>query len=200
MDLSSFLRPLALVAAPATILALALMGAAVATAGDQVESSPLAVASTAFVLVALLALGALAVALLGRARAAGRGTAGPALAAVGTVLVAGGEWASLFVLPALSSAAPHLLDSGRLASVPVGFVASYAVFAAGWTTTGVALLRARVVPARLGVLLAGGGLVAMVPAPEPARLLFVSVAALLVARRLADPAPARNVVEDTALF
>jgi len=184
MDLTSFLRPLALVALPATVLALALEVGAGVTARGAVEASPLAVASTAAVLVALLGIGATALAALTRLRAAGRSAAGPALAVVGTVLVAGGEWASLFVLPALSTAAPHLLTSGALSSVTVGFVASYAVFAVGWIATAVALLRARLVPAWLGVLLAVGGLAGMAPAPEPARLLIVSVAVLLVARRL----------------
>jgi hypothetical protein len=184
MDLPSFLRPLALLALPATLLALALEVVAAATAGGAVEASPLAVASTAAVLVALLGIGATALAALTRLRAAGRGATGPALAVVGTVLVAGGEWASLFVLPALSTAAPHLLGSGALSSVTVGFVASYAVFAVGWIATAVALLRARLVPAWLGVLLAVGGLAGLVPAPEPARLLIVSVAVLLVGRRL----------------
>jgi hypothetical protein len=184
MDLPSFLRPLALVALPATVLALALEVVAGVTVRGAVEASPLAVASTAAVLVAVLGIGATAVAALTRLREAGRSAAGPALAVVGAVLVAGGQWASLFVLPALSTAAPHLLSSGRLAGVTVGFVASYAVFAVGWITTAVALVRAGVVPGWLGVLLAVGGLAGMAPAPEPARLLVVSVAVLLVARRL----------------
>lgn len=189
MDLPSYLRPLALLALPATLVALALEVVAGVTAGSAAESSPLAVASTAAVLVALLGIGATALAALTRLRAAGRSAAGPALAVVGTVLVAGGEWASLFVLPALSTAAPHVLTSGQLPSVTVGFVASYAVFAVGWIATAVALLRAGLVPVWLGVLLAVGGLAGMAPAPEPARLLIVSVAVPLVARRLAVAAP-----------
>jgi hypothetical protein len=184
MDLSALLRPLTLLALPATLVAFGLMAAAAATAGDSVESSPPAIASTAAALIAVLAVGALALAALGRLREAGRSVAGPAIALVGTVLVAGGEWASLFVLPALSSAAPHLLSSGALAAVPVGFVASYAVFAVGWVATAVALARAGIVPVWLGVLLALGAVAGLVPAPEPARLLIVSIAVLLVGRRL----------------
>jgi hypothetical protein len=78
-----------------------------------------------------------------------------------------------------------LLTSGALGSVTVGYVASYAVFALGWVATAVGLLRARVVPVWLGVLLLVGGIASFVPAPEALRLLLVSIAAALVARRVA---------------
>lgn len=114
------------------------------------------------------------------------------MAVVGTVLVAGGQWAALFVLPALSAHAPQVLSSGALGSVTVGYVASYAVFALGWVATAVALLRARVVPTWLGVLLLIGGVASFVPAPEALRLLVVGVATTLVARRITAAAPVRE--------
>jgi hypothetical protein len=190
MELSSLLRRASLVAAPATVLALLLAVAAGVTGGDRVESSPFALASSAAVLVALLGIGALAVATLGILRAAGRSGRGPAIAVVGAVLVAGGQWASLFVLPGLSAKAPYLLGSGALTGVTIGFVASYAILAVGWATTAVALVRLHVLPAWLGVLLAIGGLAGLVPAPEPARLLILSVAVWLAARRLGATVPA----------
>jgi len=189
MELASLLRPVGVVAGPAAVLALVLLVGGLVTAGEEgLDTSPLATASSALLLVALLGLGATAVSALARLRAADRGVAGAAIAVVGTVLVAGGGWAALFVLPALAKEAPGVLDTG-LESVVVGFIASYVVFTVGWVWTGVALIRAALVPPALGVLVAVGGALAFVPAPEAFRLLVVSVAASLLARRLAAPAP-----------
>ena len=198
MNPTSLLRSLATAAAPLTVAAVALVLAAAATAGSAVESSPFAVASTALLLIALLGIGATAVLALGGLRAAGRSMAAPAVAIVGTVLVAGGQWAALFVLPALSEHAPQVMSSGALDSVTVGYVASYAVFALGWVATAVGLLRARVVPVWLGVLLLVGGVASFVPAPEALRLLIVSVATTLVARRLTAPARVQELTTQAA--
>ena len=187
MELASLLRPLGTLAGPAAVLALVLLIGASVTAGDEsVDASPLAAASSVLLLVALLAVGATAMTALAPLREAGRGVAGPAVAVVGTVLVAGGGWAALFVLPALAEEAPEVLDAG-LPSVIVGYMASYVVFTVGWVWTGVTLIRAALVPTALGVLVAVGGALAFVPAPEAFRLLVVSVAASLL--RLAAPAP-----------
>jgi hypothetical protein len=191
MNPSPLLRSLATAAAPLTVVATGLVVAAASTAGAAVESSPFAVASTALLLIAVLGIGAAAVLALVRLRDTGGASAPAALAVVGVVLVAGGQWAALFVLPALSEHAPNLLTSGAMGSVTVGYVASYAVFAVGWVTTAIGLLRSGVVPAWLGALLLVGGIASMVPAPEAMRLLIVSVAATLVARRVSAPAPER---------
>jgi hypothetical protein len=189
MNPSSLLRSLATAAAPLTVVALGLVLAAAATAGAAVESSPFAVASSAVLLVALLGIGAAAVLALGRLREADRAIAPPVVAVVGTVLVAGGQWAALFVLPSLSEHAPQVLSSGAMDSVTVGYVASYAVFALGWIATAATLLRARLVSRWLGALLLVGGVASLVPAPEAMRLLVVSIAATLVARRLTVATP-----------
>ena len=197
MELASLLRPLGLVAGPAALAALALLVVGLVTEGEAgLDTSPLATASSGLLLVALLGIGAAAVAALARLRDAGRPVPGPALAVVGTVLVAGGAWAALFVLPALAAEAPEVLDSG-LPSVVVGYIASYVVFTVGWLWTGIALIRARLVPTWLGVLVAVGGLVAFVPAPEAFRLVLISVTATLLARRLAVPVPALEPVPAT---
>jgi hypothetical protein len=191
MNPSSLLRSLATTAAPLTVAALGLVVAAASTAsGSAVESSPFAVASSAVLLVALLGMGAAAVLALGRLRETGRTVAPPMLAVVGTVLVAGGQWAALFVLPALSEHAPRVLSSGALGSVTVGYVASYAVFALGWIATAVALLRTRALPVWLGILLLVGSVASLAPAPEAVRLLVVSIAVTVAGRRLASGAPA----------
>lgn len=187
MNPSSLLRSLAITAAPLTVVALGLVVAAASTAGPAAESSPFGVASSAVLLVALLGVGAGAVLAMGRLRDEGRSVALPLVAVVGTVLVAGGQWAALFVLPALSEHAPRVLSSGALGSVTVGYVASYAVFALGWIATAGTLWQARAVPVWLGVLLVVGSMASLVPAPEAMRLLLVSVAVTLGGRRLESP-------------
>jgi hypothetical protein len=189
MELATWMRPAAVIAGPAAVVAFALLVIGLVAEGEAgLDTSPLAVASSSLLLVALFGIGAAALAALGRLRDAGRGSAGAVVALVGTVLVAGGGWASLFVLPALAADHPDVLETG-LGSVVVGFIASYVVFTAGWIWTGIELIRARLVPTWLGVLVAASGVVAFVPAPEAFRLLLIGVAATLVARRLAAPAP-----------
>ena len=113
MELASLLRPLGVVAGPAAVLALVLLVGGLVTAGeDGLDTSPLATASSALLLVALLGIGATAVAALARLRGGRPGVAGAAIAVVGTVLVAGGGWAALFVLPALAAEAPEVLETG----------------------------------------------------------------------------------------
>jgi hypothetical protein len=197
MELASLLRPLGLAAGPAAVLAFVVLIVGLVTTGEaELDTSPLAVASSVLLLVALFGIGATAVAALARGRGAGRGMPGAAIAVLGTVLVAGGGWASLFVLPGLAAEAPDVLESG-LRSVIVGYIASYVVFTIGWVWTGVALVRAQLVPAWLGVLVAAGGALAFVPAPEAFRLLVIGVATSLVARRIAAPS-AERIPETTA--
>ena len=172
------------------MLAVALLVVGLLTVGEAgLDTSPLAVASSALLLVALLGIGGTALAVLARGRAGGRAMPGAAIAAVGTVLVAGGGWAALFVLPGLAADAPDVLEAG-LPSVIVGYIASYVVFTIGWVWTGVALLRSRLLPTWLSVLVAVGGALAFVPAPEAFRLLVIGIAATLVARRLPATSPA----------
>lgn len=190
MELASLVRPLALVAGPAAVLALGSFVAAMLVAGeDGLDAHPLATASSALLLVALLGVGAAAVAALSRLRETGRGAAGGAIAVVGTVLVLGGTWAALFVMPAIAKAAPEVLD-GELAGIVVGYIASYLVFTVGWVWTGIALLRAGLVPTWLGILVVVAGVAAFVPSPEPIRVLLIGITASVLAGRLAAPVPA----------
>jgi hypothetical protein len=185
VELASLVRPLAQVAGAAAVLALGSFVAAMVVAGeDDLETSPLATASSALLLVAVLGIGGAALASLSRLREASRGIAGASVAVVGTVLVAGGTWAALFVMPALAAEAPEVLE-GELVGVVVGYIASYLVFSVGWVWTGIALLRAGLVPTWLGVLTIVAGVAAFVPSPEPARLLLIGIAASLLAGRLA---------------
>jgi hypothetical protein len=198
MELTSFLRPVALLAGPVAVVAAALLAAGLITVGDgEILTSPLVIASSSALLIALLGIGAAALAALARLGVEGRGAAGPAIAAVGSVLVAGGTWATLFVQPAIAAKAPDVLEAG-LPSVVVGYTASYAVFCVGWIWTGVALVRARLVPTWLGVMLTVTGALAVVPGPSAFRLVLVSVAATLVVRRLATAVPSRSPVPAAA--
>jgi hypothetical protein len=191
VELASLVRPLAQVAGPAAVLALGSFVAALLVTGeDGLETSPLATASSALLLVAVLGIGATALAALSRLREASRGIPGAAVAVVGTVLVAGGTWAAVFVMPAIAAEAPEVLD-GELAGVVVGYIASYLVFTVGWVWTGIALLRAGLVPTWLGVFTIVAGVAAFVPSPEPARLLLIGIVASLLAGRLTAPADER---------
>ena len=130
------LRPLGIVAGPAAVVALGLLVVGVVVEGEAgVVTSRWPLASFGLLLVALLGIGASAVAALARMRDAGRAVPGVAIAVVGTVLVAGGGWAALFVLGAGRGGAG---GPGRgLQSVVVGYIASYLVFAVGWVWTGI---------------------------------------------------------------
>lgn len=186
MKLAALLGPAGTASGPITVAALGLLVAAAATAGDgefALEASPFALASSGLLLLALLCVAATAVAAMARAADCGRGVAAPALAAIGTVLVAGGGWAAIFVLPALVAQAPGALAAG-LSSVAVGYITSYVIFGVGWVATAISLLRARAVPVWLGVLTAAGGVLSLVPAPEVARLLVITTAASVLARWL----------------
>ncbi len=194
MELAALLRTPVLGAGPAGVLAFGAFVAAMVVVGDDaLETSPIAIASSALLLVAALGIAAAAVAALSRLHEAGRSVAGPAVAAVGSALVVGGVWATLFVMHPLAAEQPQAMEA-EIAGIVVGYIASYLVFAVGWVWTGVALLRAGLLPTGLGVFLSVAGGLAFVPSPEPARLLLIAVAATLVARRLAVPArvPARE--------
>jgi hypothetical protein len=198
MELASLLRPVGLVAGPAAVLAFGSFVVGLLTVGeDGLDGSLPALVSSALLLAAVLAVGATAVAALARLREAGAGISGPAVAVVGTALVAGGTWTAVFMIPALAADAPAALAED-LAGLVVGFIASYAVFTVGWVWTGIALLRARLVPTWLGALVAVAGVLAFVPSPEPFRLLFIGVVASVLARRLAVAAPAPDRVPQPA--
>lgn len=190
MEFTSYLRPVALLAGPVALVSAVLLTAGLGTADpDELLASPLVLASSSVLLVALLGIGSTALVALARLRTEGRGAAGPALAAVGSVLVAGGGWATLFVQPALESRAPEVLEAG-LPSVVVGYVTSYVVFCLGWVWTGVALTRSGLVPTWLGATLSVTGALAIAPGPSALRLVLVALAATLVARRLTASAAA----------
>lgn len=83
------------------------------------------------------------------------GLTGFALAAVGSLFLAGLVWTDLFLFPAIEQVAPQLADEPTTTML-VGLLLSLAVYTVGWSLLGVATLRARVVPRRVAVALLVG--------------------------------------------
>jgi hypothetical protein len=188
MNVLSRTRPLALAAGPAAVGALALFFAALAVHGDDVRAlsrGALGVGANALALLSLLLL------LVGLARLATRpvlhedGLGAVLIAATGTVLVAGGAWAQLVLLPVLAVEAPDVAEGGATL-LTAGYITSFLVFGVGWLLVGLRL-RKDGVPS--GLLMAGAVL-AIAPLPTRWFLLAVAVSVLAV-REQRDPVPAR---------
>jgi hypothetical protein len=189
MNVLSRTRPLALAAGPAALAALVLFFAALAVHGDDVGAisrGALGVGANVLALLSLLFL------LAGLARLATRpalhedGLGAMLLAAAGTVLVAGGAWAQLVLLPVLAVEAPEVAERGATL-LTAGYVASFLVLGIGWLLVGLRL-RKDGVPS--GLLMAGAVL-AIAPLPTRWFLLAVAVSVLAV-REQRTPVPARS--------
>jgi hypothetical protein len=153
------------------------VGSAAATGGDPVKmvTSPMGIGSSVAALAALLLL---SLALAGLAAAlpmlrSGFGAIAWTVATTGTVLVAGGYWASVFVQPGLADVAPQAIRDG-LPSLTAGFIASYTVMGLGWIMLAVALTRSKLVGVS-GWVLAAAALLTI--SPLPFRYLPIAVAA-----------------------
>lgn len=183
VPVSPIAATLARMAAPLVILALAFFVIEMVT-GNSYEGvtaqTPLAIGSSIATLLALLMVTIAAALLLHTQGGAAAGLA----AMAGSVLVAGGAWASVFVLPGILRAAPEALETG-IESVAIGYILSYIALAVGWTVAAVWMLRHHVVPVWLGILLIAGAVLTMVPTAEAIRLLVFSVAITLAAPRVA---------------
>ena len=121
---------------------------------------------------ALLAMFALLLALTGlylrQAGAAGKlGLIGYLLASLGTTLVAGDWWFESFIMPQLAAVAPQVMTGAITGSMVVGAVATFGLFAVGWTVFGIATFRANVYPRAAAVLLIIGGLVGILALSTP---------------------------------
>lgn len=171
-------------AGPFAIVAGALFVVSVVTSGGDESAmltSPIAVASTAVGLVALLLVGLALVSVAVRfpSLRSGFGLFAWLTAATGTALVGGGQWAQLFVLPGLATAAPDVAGNG-IGSVTAGYLVSFAVLAAGGVMLGIALLRGGA--SRAGAIVAiAGGVVCIVPLPV--RFVVLAIAFSMIGRR-----------------
>lgn len=137
------------------------------TGGDPVRmvTSPAGIGSSAAALAALL-LVTLTLAGLPAAVRPLRirsGVIASMVAVTGTVLVAGGYWATVFVQPGLAGTAPQAIREG-LPSLTAGFVAWYAVMGLGWVLVAVVLTRSKVVRVS-GCVLGAAGLLCISPPP-----------------------------------
>jgi hypothetical protein len=87
---------------------------------------------------------------------AGRFGAVAALAAiVATASMIGSDWSEFYVLPTLSSLAPHLVNHPPTLLV-IGFMINFALYSIGWVLFGASVIRARVYPRIAGIVLIVG--------------------------------------------
>jgi hypothetical protein len=91
---------------------------------------------------------------------AGRlGSAALAVAIVGTMMLAGDLWFESFAVPWLAAGpGAQGLTSTPSITFALGAIASYVLFAAGWTLFGIASLRARVFPLVIAIVIIIGGI------------------------------------------
>jgi hypothetical protein len=120
--------------------------------------------------VGLLSAVLLLVALVGlyarQSEAAGAlGAVGFVVALVGTALVVGGFWESIFVMPTLAKAAPDLIDADPPFWFYLGTLLSAGVSVAGWILFGIATLRAQIYPRIAAMLVLVGTILSALPVP-----------------------------------
>ena len=178
-------RPLALAAGPCAVAGLVLFLLALAVHGDDVAAitrGPLGASGNALALVSLLLL------LVGLVRLADRrvlrdggGLLAVLVAGAGTVLVAGGSWAQLVLLPVLAVEAPRVANEGATL-LTAGYVGSFLVMGVGWLLVA---LRLRRDAGPVALLVVGSVLML---APLPSRWFVLALAVSLLARREAVPA------------
>ena len=105
-------------------------------------------------------------------RAAGvLGLVGFLSAFLGTVFVAGFDWAGAFLLPNVASEASRIFET-----TPPGFVATFLLFAVGWLVFGLATLRARIYPRVVALALIAGAVINLVPVAGTEFVFAVAVA------------------------
>jgi hypothetical protein len=130
-----------------------------------------------FLLGAVLLLGGLVGLYAYQSESAGPlGFAGFAVAFLGTALMIGASWSSVFVEPYIAGVAPELLEEEPGGLLNLGFTLSFGLVSLGWLLFGVASLRARVYPRSASILLIIGAALTFVPLPFTAIVFAVSVA------------------------
>jgi hypothetical protein len=97
----------------------------------------------------------------------GLGLVGYVTAALGTVLVAGDWWFEAFAVPMIDGQVPQILNLPPGGSVLVGALITAGLFAAGWITFGVAVLRSGALSRTAGALLVVGGICGILALSTP---------------------------------
>ena len=100
------------------------------------------------------------------------GLVGFLVAILGTALITGLFWATLFIAPALAVEAPAFLDEGP----PPGYFLTLITFGVGWLLFGIATLLARVYPRIPAILLMIGAAITVLPLPFTGVVLAIAVA------------------------
>ncbi len=94
------------------------------------------------------------------------GLVGFLAAFLGTVMIVGFFWNSLFITPLVATEAPELHETiGGPAGDPLGVILAVLAYSAGWVLFGVATLRAGVYPRVAAITVIVGAVLALVPVP-----------------------------------
>lgn len=182
-------RPAARFAGPTAVLALVLFFAALGVHGDDIGAiarGPLGVTSNVLALLSVVLLLA-GLVQLARRPVLHDATGAVLLAGAGTVLVAGGAWAQLVLLPVVAVEAPVLADEGS-GLLTAGYVVSFLVAALGWLLVALRLRRdPELSRGAVRLLLVG---VVLLVSPLPVRWFLLAIAVTVLAAE--QPAAARS--------
>jgi hypothetical protein len=112
------------------------------------------------------------------------------VAFAGTMTQGGNMWFDGFAGPWIAEVAPQAIAAEKTITLQVGALSAYVLFALGWMMFGIALLRARVVPAAMALGVVVGGLLGFQSGLPPFGIpIGLAVAALGVAL-MRSPSPA----------
>lgn len=139
---------------------------------ETATTTSFAIQTTTFLLGVVLMLLGLVGLYARQSEAAGAlGLIGFLVAFLGTVLIGGFMWASVFIAPALATEVPEVVDAGP----PPGLLPTFIIFAVGWLLFGIATLRGRVFPRAAAILLIVGAVVTILPLPFTTLVFDVAV-------------------------
>ena len=104
------------------------------------------------------------------------GAIGFVVALIGTALVVGNFWESIFIIPALAQAAPEVINADPPFLVNLGGWLSTGIFVVGWLLFGLATLLARIYPRLAVVVVLVGTVLSAIPLPLTTIVFGVGVA------------------------
>lgn len=171
-------------AAPLCLVALITVVIGASTSGDSASflASPTAIASSICFLAAMLAISSAAVASVLRPASEAKAVVPAFFALIGSTIVAGGAWANVFVLPGLAAADPQILERG-VPSIQFGYVISFFLVAFGWAALAAVQFARHAGPRWIAIVTLVGSLLTLVPAPDAARTLVLTIAVSIASAR-----------------